>query len=157
FSDGMTALELSAWSSPHGPLVLLLFAALVVSVLEWAVRRSGRAWTIDQIDPPEESVSSVTVLDLVTATPKSARAMWNHFPASGRLPSSGAPVPDEPRNSVWPFGSVRSRPFARSDPSFDWYPSTVICVPVFSESFVKPRRRSVFGVPASIIHSSTVP
>src|SRR5688572_13814716 len=34
--------------------------------------------------------------------------------------SYGAPVPDEPRNSVCPLGSVRSRPFARCDPSFDW-------------------------------------
>ena len=33
--------------------------------------------------------------------------------------SCGAPVPDEPRNSVWPLGSVRSRPFARREPSFD--------------------------------------
>lgn len=27
-------------------------------------------------------------------------------------------MPDEPRKSVWPFGSVRSRPFALRDPSF---------------------------------------
>jgi hypothetical protein len=33
--------------------------------------------------------------------------------------SEGAPVPDEPMNSVWPFGSVRSRPFALRDPSLD--------------------------------------
>jgi len=34
--------------------------------------------------------------------------------------SYGAPVPDEPRNNVCPLGKVRSRPFARRDPSFDW-------------------------------------
>ena len=33
--------------------------------------------------------------------------------------SPGAPVPSAPRNNVRPSGSVRSRPFARSDPSFD--------------------------------------
>src|SRR5207249_2262025 len=71
--------------------------------------------------------------------------------------SYGAPVPDEPRKSVWPLGRVRSRPLARSDPSFDWYPSTTTSMPICSESLVRPRRSSVFGVPASIIHSSVVP
>ena len=33
--------------------------------------------------------------------------------------SYGAPVPDEPMNSVWPDGSVRSRPLARRVPSFE--------------------------------------
>ena len=37
----------------------------------------------------------------------------------GRCTSYGAPVPDPPRNSFVPSGSVRSRPFARFDPSFD--------------------------------------
>ena len=35
------------------------------------------------------------------------------------LSSSGAPLAFPPRNSVCPLGSVRSRPFARSEPSFD--------------------------------------
>jgi hypothetical protein len=77
----------------------------------------------------------------------------------GAMPSfgAGAPVPDEPRNSVWPFGSLRSRPLALSVPFLAWKPSTMICVPGSRESFVKPRRNMAFGVPPSIIHCSTVP
>lgn len=37
----------------------------------------------------------------------------------GRCTSYGAPVPEEPRKSLVPSGSVRSRPLARFDPSFD--------------------------------------
>ena len=32
------------------------------------------------------------------------------------FPSFGAPVPDDPMNSLRPSGNVRSRPFARFDP-----------------------------------------
>ena len=38
-------------------------------------------------------------------------------PQTHRLLSSGAPVPDEPRNSLRPSGKVTSRPFALFDPS----------------------------------------
>ena len=42
----------------------------------------------------------------------------HRFGSVGSLPSLGAPVPDEPMNSVRPSGNVRSRPFARRVPSF---------------------------------------
>src|SRR5262245_39219516 len=71
--------------------------------------------------------------------------------------SIGAPVPEEPRNSVRPSGSVRSRPLARREPSLARYPSTTMTVPGSSASLVKPRRNSTFGVPASMAHCSTLP
>ena len=60
----------------------------------------------------------------------SASGGWPPFPtvtrwsnqrrrSVGSRPSSGAPVPDEPMNSVRPSGRVRSRPLARRVPSFD--------------------------------------
>src|SRR5437667_5354939 len=63
--------------------------------------------------------------------------------------SYGAPVPDEPRKSVWPLGKVRSRPFARSAPSFDWYPSTMTSMPARTPCLVKRPPSSVLGVRAS--------
>jgi len=38
--------------------------------------------------------------------------------APGRVSSYGAPVPDDPMNSVLPSANVISRPFARRVPSF---------------------------------------
>jgi hypothetical protein len=71
--------------------------------------------------------------------------------------SYGAPVPDEPRNTFRPSAKVTSRPFALRDPSFAWKPSTTISSPGVSAPFVRPRRYSTFGVPASIPQRSTLP
>src|SRR6516225_6787296 len=75
------------------------------------------------------------------------------FTASGGGPSG----PDDPRNIFLPSGKVRSRPFARFVPSFAWYPSTRISAPIGRSFLVKPRRRSVFGVPPSTIQRVGVP
>ena len=55
-------------------------------------------------------------------TARMSHPAWiNYFFCSvASLPSSGAPVPDEPTNSLEPSGKVRSRPFARFDPSLAW-------------------------------------
>src|SRR5712691_5303604 len=71
--------------------------------------------------------------------------------------STGAPVPDDPRNSLRPSAKVMSRPFPRLDPSFARNPSTTISAPTGSDSLVKPRRYNAFGGPPSIIQRSTVP
>jgi hypothetical protein len=39
--------------------------------------------------------------------------------SEGSFPSFGAPVPDDPRNSLRPSANVTSRPFARRERSFD--------------------------------------
>jgi hypothetical protein len=75
----------------------------------------------------------------------------------GSLPSRGAPVPDEPMNSVRPSGKVMSRPLARIRPSFARYPDTTITVPTLIESRAMPLRCSVFGVPPSTIQISLFP
>src|SRR5262245_15946902 len=71
--------------------------------------------------------------------------------------SFGAPVPDDPRNSRWPFARIMSAPLARLAPFFARYPWMVISVPASTDFLVKPRLTSVFGVPPSIIHRVTVP
>src|SRR2546430_13396059 len=48
------------------------------------------------------------------------------FRSFSGVSSFGAPVPEEPRNSILPLGSVRLRPFARCEPSLAWYPSITI-------------------------------
>src|SRR3954466_15246185 len=74
---------------------------------------------------------------------------------SGR--SSGAPIPDEPTNSLRPSGKGMSRPLPRSAPSLAWNPSPEISVPAGSEFLFQPRRSNALGAPPSTIHFSTVP
>src|SRR5882672_6821852 len=71
--------------------------------------------------------------------------------------SYGATVPEEPRNNLRPSGKVRSRPLARRDPSFDWYPSIKTSRPGCKVFLVNPRRNRTFGVPASMAQLTTVP
>lgn len=49
--------------------------------------------------------------------------------SEGSLRSSGAPVPDEPRNRTRPSGYVSDRPLARRGNAFAKNPSTTISVP----------------------------
>src|SRR5439155_17208108 len=71
--------------------------------------------------------------------------------------SSGAPVPDEPTNSFFPFLNVRSRPLALMPPSLARNPWTVISVPAGREFFVKPRRIRALGFPVSTSQLSILP
>src|SRR5947207_9976174 len=80
-----------------------------------------------------------------------------YFFSLASLPSFGAPVPDEPRNSLLPFAKVTSRPFPFIDLSFARKPSTKISVPGSSEALVNPRLSRLFGGPPSIIQRSTLP
>ena len=53
----------------------------------------------------------------MTGTPRAQRSVRD-YRSVGSLPSSGAPVPEDPINSLRPSGNVISLPFARSEPSF---------------------------------------
>ena len=68
----------------------------------------GLVWFEAPRQPPEKQSSGTDVVP----------ELWPcYFLSPGSAPSTGAPVPDEPMNSFWPFWSVRSRPLARFDPS----------------------------------------
>ncbi len=67
FSYGLASLELLAWNDFQASVILLVCAAAVVAVFEWAVRRAGRAWHMDVGDDVDEGPFSATVLDLGNA------------------------------------------------------------------------------------------
>ena len=56
-----------AWNDFQASVILLVCAAAVVAVFEWAVRRAGRAWHMDVGDDVDEGPFSATVLDLGNA------------------------------------------------------------------------------------------
>ena len=53
-----------------------------------------------------------------SGTTTGAALRFRYFGWFSGVSSYGAPVPDEPRNSLWPSANVTSRPFARFVPSF---------------------------------------
>ena len=59
---------------------------------------------------------SPSVLSALSAPNECACSISYGFTASGGGPSG----PDDPRKIFFPSGNVRSRPFARLDPSFAW-------------------------------------
>src|SRR5689334_12261496 len=70
---------------------------------------------------------------------------------------SGSSGFEPPRNSRFPSLKVMFDPFATFSPFFARYPSTVTSVPGSSDSFVKPRRNRILGLPPSIIHVTSLP
>src|SRR5437870_11207509 len=70
---------------------------------------------------------------------------------------SGSSGLDPPRKIRRPSLNVMFEPFARFIPFFARYPSTVSSVPTCRDSFVKPRRSRMFGLPPSTIQLSTLP
>src|ERR1700704_5535563 len=71
--------------------------------------------------------------------------------------SSGAPVPDEPANSLCPSGSVTCPPLAVFDPFFAAQPSTMTTVPTGIEFLFHPRRIMEFGAASSMDQLLTWP
>ena len=62
-------------------------------------------------------------------TPRLVATRGRYFFSVGSVPSSGAPVPDEPTNSVRPSAYCITRALARLATPFAIYPCTVISVP----------------------------
>jgi hypothetical protein len=71
FGNGLAGLELLFLSEPHALAGVLVGAAMVVALLEWAIRRAGRDWE-QSGDDGEEASSSVTLLHLATVVPRQA-------------------------------------------------------------------------------------
>ena len=85
----------------------------------------------------------------------SPRQQGNYFllGSLGSAPSLGAPVPEEPINTLLPSGKVMSLPLAmhmgKHNPPLLWYPLTIITVPGTNVVLVIPFLIRVLGVPPS--------
>lgn len=64
FGNGLASLELLFLDQPAAFVGVLVCAAMVVAVFEWAVRRAGRHWLTPLDEDSEERFSSVISLDL---------------------------------------------------------------------------------------------
>ena len=71
-------------------------------------RQVGETWRHGQVATPERTAADAAL--------QRQLARERHSIPSATPAQVPAPVPDEPRNSLRPFGSVRSRPFARFVP-----------------------------------------
>src|SRR4051794_23774460 len=96
------------------------------------------------------------------ARPGSLRPRAGYFAvasgAAGAAASGGASGdPGDPTNSRLPFARTKFRPTALFVASFAAYASIVTSVPIGMEFLVMPWRISEFGLPPSIIHSTTWP
>jgi hypothetical protein len=70
FGNGLASLELLYLNEPPAFVGVLLVAAMVVAIFEWAVRRAGRAWSEQSGDDDGGAPSSVTLLHLAPAIPR---------------------------------------------------------------------------------------
>ena len=90
----------------------MMGAMCFVYVISVSASAAAAAGVASKPTTPAQT-AAVSSIDFVIVFPLGPR-----YRSVGSRPSRGAPVPDEPMNSLRPSPNVMSRPFALFEPSF---------------------------------------